>query len=250
MSVGCANVPANPSFPTNLQTASFDLNRMEASHHALHRPLVIVGGMLDPGISSTFLQYRFSNWTGDDRVISVELFECLSVEECSEKIIRAVEDRFPSAVADETVPVDVIGYSLGGVASRYASLPSAHRRLNIARLFTISSPMRGALAAERLPIMHPLQRELRPGSDVVKALNANKPAYPIYSYIRLGDYVVGAENGSLDGTLAWWVPDAPFTVPHGGAFFDPRILADIARRLRDEAPLARLPASALPDAGA
>lgn len=219
---------------------------MQAAPHALHHPLLIVGGMLDPGIASSWLRSRFSAITGDGRVVSVSLGECMSMDDCCEKIIRAVDAAYPSPGGNQTAEVDVIGFSLGGVASRYASLPTAHRRLNIARLFTISSPMRGALAAQRLPLMHPLQRDLRPGSDVVNALNASKPTYPIYSYIRLGDTVVGQENAALEGTAVWWVPDAPMTAPHSGAYFDARILADIARRLRDETPLARSPASALP----
>ena len=221
---------------------------MKSEPHALQRPLLIVGPFLDPGIAPTILRYRFNEVTGDDRVISVALGECLSMDECAKKIVQAVDERFPSKSKQETAEVDVIGYSLGGFAARYASLPASRRRLKIARLFTISSPMRGALAAKRLPVMHPLQRDMRPGSDVVKALNASSPSYPVYSYIRLGDDVVGQENGALEGSQAWWVSDPPLSPPHGGAFYDPRILADIARRLRDEKPLAQFPASAIPNA--
>lgn len=219
---------------------------MQEFPHALQRPLVIVGGLLDPGIASSYLRNRFRQVTGDNRVISVSLGECMSMDECREKIIAAVDQVCPPLAPNQTAEVDVIGFSLGGVATRYASLPTAHRRLTIARLFTISAPMRGALAAKRLPVLHPLQNDLRPGSEVVRQLSNSMLTYPVCSYIRLGDFIVGQENAALEGSSAWWVPDAPLTDPHGGAYLDARILADIARRLRDETPLARSPASALP----
>ena len=91
---GCAT-QANPSFPTNLQAASSDLDRMQAAPHALHRPLLIIGGMLDPGFSTTFLRARFGDITGDKRVISVPIGECLSIDACCEKAIRAVDEPLP-----------------------------------------------------------------------------------------------------------------------------------------------------------
>ena len=77
-------------------------------------------------------------------------------------------------------------------------------------------------------------------------LNHTPVTYPIYSYICLGDPIIGDANAAVPGETAWWVPDAPLTTPHTGAFFDPRIMADIARRLRDEPALAHFPPSTLP----
>src|SRR3954463_15679345 len=73
---GCASDPINPSFPTNLETAKSDLKRIESSPQPLDRPLVVVGGFLDPGIASSWLKSEFSSLTSDRRIVSVELFDC------------------------------------------------------------------------------------------------------------------------------------------------------------------------------
>lgn len=245
--VGCAGDPVNPSFPTKLEAAKHDLKRIEAAPKPLDRPLVVVGGYLDPGIAASWLRWEFSTLTSDQRILSIELFDCGSLQECRDKVVREVDKVFPSESAEATREVDVIGVSLGGLAARYASSPNGHgKRLTIARLFTISSPLRGAKIAEELPLMLRIQGELRPGSAEMKALNAWRAAYPTYSYICLGDDIIGEQNAALAGKTAWWLSSAPMADVHGGAFYDPRILADITRRLRHEPALATEPPAALP----
>ena len=223
---------------------------MESQPRELHRPLLVVGGILDPGIASGWLKWEFGSLTGDRRIIAVSLGDCLTLQDCRTKIVAAVEEAFPSTSKDQTAEVDVVGYSLGGLASRFASSPSQPgRRLCIARLFSISAPMRGAIAAENLPLIHPMQADLRPGSSMLASLNAIDLKYPIYSYVCLNDTVIGDVNAALPGQTAWWLPDAPMTSAHNGAFYDPRILADIARRLRDEPSFAQSPPAALPVGG-
>ena len=48
------------------------------------------------------------------------------------------------------------------------------------------------------------------------------------------------------GQRVWWVANDPLQSAHLGAFTDPRILADIARRLRDESPYTTYPPDHLP----
>ncbi len=141
--------------------------------------------------------------------------------------------------------MDVIGYSMGGVVARFAAIWK-ERPLQIARLFTISSPLIGADRANRLPLLHPLQKHLRSGSPMLAEINATTKDYPIFSYVRLGDEPVGIENAAVPGTVPWWLPTPAFGSPHDGAFSDPRILADITRRLRGEPALASAPAAELP----
>ena len=247
---GCASDPVNPSFPTQLEAAKDDLKRIEASPMSLDRPLVVVGGFLDPGIAASWLKAEFSSLTADRRIVQVELFDCGSLQECREKIVHAVDKAYPSDSADVTREVDVIGVSLGGLAARYASSPVGRgKRLAVAHLFTISSPLRGAKLAEDLPLLIPFQAELRPGSAEMKALNAWEAGYPTYSYICLGDDIIGDENAAVSGRTAWWLSKAPMADVHGGAFYDARILADITRRLRHEPALAMDPPAALPAKG-
>jgi pimeloyl-ACP methyl ester carboxylesterase len=244
---GCAHQPNNPSFSTGISAARSDLGRMESHPHHLCRPLVVIGGMLDPGVAAYWQRWEFSELTGDQHIIAIPLGECMSFEECRRKIVDAVNEVYTHHPSDRTVDVDVVGYSLGGLAARYAANPPASGpRLSISRLFTISSPNQGALAAQQLPLLHPLQKDLRPGSKLLARLNETRPDYSIYSYVCLSDAIVGEKYAALPGERVWWVPDAPMTTPHAGAFYDPRILADIARRLRDEPALAMDPPSVLP----
>src|SRR6185437_9117978 len=108
--------------------------------HPLQRPLIIVTGFMDPGLSALAMRIRFGGLFDDRRIITVQLADCYSVESCRKKVIAAVDRAFASTDAGQTTQVDVIGYSLGGVVARYAALapPStAEKRLRISRLFTI-----------------------------------------------------------------------------------------------------------------
>ena len=77
-------------------------------------------------------------------------------------------------------------------------------------------------------------------------VNSQKADYEIIPYIRLGDSVIGSKYAAPVGRSAWWVSTPPLSDPHNGAYGDPRILADIARRLRDEPSLASFPPSPYP----
>lgn len=263
--VACQPAPVNPSFPTSYDAADTDLTRIRDSRKALPRPLVIVTGFMDPGFSAMVMKARFHSLFDDQRIVTVTLAECCSFEECRKKVIAAVDREFPTTIPAWTTEVDVIGYSMGGVVARYAALgpPSTGperapatglgqapeepvQRLRIARLFTISAPNLGSVRAQWLPLLHPLQKELRPGSDFLNRLNAAEPAYAGYAYIRLGDHTIGPANGALPGRGVWWVSTPPFSPAHNHAHADPRILADIARRLRGETPLATEPATPVP----
>ena len=117
----------------------------------------------------------------------------------------------------------------------------------MARLFTISTPHRGAdLAA--LPTWDARQIDMRAGSDLLRQLDAALPTtrYSVYPYVRLGDVLVGAANTAPPGTTPWWVANQPLSLPHAGAYTDPRIVADIARRLRHEPPFTTDPPAPLP----
>ncbi|HZK81045.1 MAG TPA: hypothetical protein VFC46_08265, partial [Humisphaera sp.] len=232
---GCAAQPSNPSFPITDQQADCDLHRIAAAPKPLDRPLVVIGGFMDPGIASAVVRTRFEGLTRDKRIIDVELGTCLSFDDCRAKIIDAVERAFPGHDPSETTPVDVIGLSMGGLAARYSALPTdpAHRkRLHIARLFTISSPLNGAQLAKAAPDFLPLVGPMRPGSHLLREVNATQSDYPIFSYVRLGDNPVGVAYAAPPGHVAWWLSSPPLNSAHIGALVDPRILTDIARRRR------------------
>jgi hypothetical protein len=250
--IGCvSDAPTNPSFDVSIPVARRLLDDAAVHPRALKRPLVIVGGFADPGLAPLMMRHQFQNYTTDDKIVSVSLGFCFTFDQCRRRIIEAVDETFPSNDPRYTTEVDVIGFSLGGVAARYAAMDAGpNHRLRIARLFTISSPHRGALLAEHSNFsIIPLRNDLLLNSSFLEKLNntANlDDLYPIYAYIRLGDNKIGNENAAPPGQTAWWVSTPPFSFPHASACLDPRILADIVLRLRDEPPLATDPPSPFP----
>jgi pimeloyl-ACP methyl ester carboxylesterase len=250
---GCAaETVVNPSFPITITKARGVLAYDKAHPRPLKRPLLIVGGFFDPGFATAALSDEFGWWTGDKRIISVPLFWVSDFDQCRSRIIDCVQKAYPSDDPMQTTEVDVVGISMGGLAAVYAAadIPGHGRRLDIGRLFTISSPLRGALLASDIPLnLHPLQGYMRPGSPFLTKLYEMPPGnYSVYSYTRLNDLYVGTYNAALPGRTPWWVQPPPFDSPHSGCYRDARILADIACRLRGDPPLAHDPPAPLPTA--
>jgi len=254
VSLACAAGPENPSFPLLETDARTALRQMEDSPKHLQRPVLVIGGYLDFGVTPSLVRSELRAVTADDRIAPVALFDCNDFDDCREKVIAAVDRAFPTKDPEFTTPVDVIGVSMGGLAARYAAAPDpagkSHRRLKIARLFTISSPHQGAVMAI-LPTFHKLVLQMRHGSDFLGCLDQARCGreYEIFPYVRLNDGWVGESNAAPPGQVPWWVPNPFLQGSHLGAAADPRILADIARRLRGEEPFTRGPPTPLPGSG-
>jgi hypothetical protein len=239
---GCATGPDNPSFPLTMAQARLEIAAMRKNPRPLPRPLVVIGGYEDP-FFATDLAFPYY-WAAmyEPKIIEVSLINCGSIEECRAHILAEVNAVCGNTDPNWTAEVDVVGVSLGGLAARFAAAPSripnAPQRLRIARLFTMSSPLAGAKAADLA--LTDFQRELRRDSPLFKYLAAADPdpKYEIYSYVHLGDEMVGQENAALPGRTPYWLPNIPFVLilPHPQIMLDDRVYADIIRRLRGETP--------------
>ncbi|MFM9957894.1 MAG: hypothetical protein ACKVZJ_07445 [Phycisphaerales bacterium] len=269
---GCsADRPLNPSFPLTYDAAREDLRRMRANKVALARPVVVAAGIFDPGAGS--------KWVGDvlrevtttpEMVVSTGFWGCDTFDDCAARLVSKLNERFPPSAADpmQTVEVDAVAVSMGGVVSRVAALrrqpdePAAKTpRLNMRRLFTIGSPHHGAEWWDRAP-WDQRAMDMRPGGPLLRRLELSwkrarergaggtgaldSEAYDVYAYVRLGDQIVGEENAAGPDGRLWWVGNPALEFAHLQAFDDPRILVDIARRLRGEAPFTTEPAAPLP----
>jgi hypothetical protein len=249
--MACAAKPENPSFPISFSDAQKAVNEMRADPRPLARPLVIVGGFGDPNVSPPLFKSFFKSISCDQQIVTVSICFCQSFNECRQKVIEAVDKACPSNDPNFTAEVDVVGASLGGLAARYAATPSddpAHpRRLKIARLFTISTPHTGATLAGLISITS-YHRDMRPNSHFLNKLAQQdaQATYELYPYVLLHDEIVGVHNAAPPGVDPFWLPNPPLTMAHFGAMIDPRILADIARRLRGEEAFTQLPATPLP----
>jgi hypothetical protein len=250
--IGCVDspTPPNPSFPISFSTANSALDKMAATPHPLARPLLIIGGFLDPNVSPPLYKLEFHRLTGDDRIITASVGFCGSFDECRRCAIDAVQQAYPSDDPNWTTEVDVVGASMGGLIARVAAAPSTDpshpRRLKVARMFTISSPHSGAtLAALGFTSYH---KDALPGSAFMQQLaKADADAtYELFPYVCLGDELVGQQNAAPPGRMPIWLANPPLIPSHASAMVDPRIRADIARRLRGEEPFSKLPTTPLP----
>ncbi len=217
------------------------LRRMRREPKPLSRPLVVAGGIHDPGFVAPHVARVLGAATsGSASIISVAFVGpgARTLDACRDRLIDAVHETFGHADGDVTAEVDVVGYSMGGIVARHAATRRTEgRRLGIRRLFTISTPHRGARLAA-LPTFDQRKIDMRPGSDFLAALDRDLAAasYEVYPYARVGDLVVGTENTAPTGRGPWWVVGGPLVLSHLGAGHDPRILADIARHLRGDPP--------------
>lgn len=248
---GCANEPGNPSFNVSIEQAERALGVMEREKRPFDRPVVVVAGYLDPGVGVAVAAAALRRLTTEPaQVIEVPLLTTTTFEACRARVIEKVEERFPSGDDRATVEVDVVGISMGGLVSRYAAIDLGNRvkTLRVKRLFTVATPHRGANLAQ-WPSMDPRHLGMRAGSEFLSRLDAALPSaeYELVPYVRLGDAMVGAANAAPAGETAWWVTNRALQPAHLGAHTDPRILADIARRLRGEAPFTREPRAPLPE---
>jgi len=258
---------ANPSFPLSESDAKRDLALMANHPVTLRRPAVVLGGWGDLfGLPPATLAKQLRQATGDDRITAVHFGGCFSFDACRERLIQHIQQAYPSDEPGKTTPVDIIGFSMGGIVARYAAAPpevsppperlaqpqtdnAGHpiKRLDIARLFTISTPHRGALMAT---VLTPggLARNMKPGAPFMQALDAHlaNADYSVIPYVRLNDLIVGEFNAAPHGHHPHWLKPTPFTRSHADAYRDPRIVADLARRLRGETPYTTK-AAALPE---
>ena len=78
-------------------------------------------------------------------------------------------------------------------------------------------------------------------------LRSARREYELVCYTRLDDITVGEEFAVPEGADLWWLPTPSGEWAHMHAFEDERIMADLARRLRGEAPFSTLPAAPLPN---
>jgi pimeloyl-ACP methyl ester carboxylesterase len=249
--IGCATAPQNPSFNVAATDARKALREMRQSPRALERPVVIVHG-LGPPVGSWAIERELRRLTGDDRVLTVTYDYLGSFEHARRQLVEQVEKQFPSDDPAATREVDIVAISMGGLVARYAAAPPeevAGKRLKVARLFTISSPHRGAVMAALPAVLGRTQLDLREHSPFIRELaerEAAAPHYEVVPYARLGDCIVGEQNAAPEGMTPLWVPNLLLEGAHLLAFSDPRIVGDIARRLRGETPFATEPAQPLP----
>jgi len=237
--VGCQPAKVNPSFDVSKRDAKRALRAMADDPRPAARPIVIIGGYHDPGVGPAAVAGKLRPYFTDVTVIRVTPGYAADFDAARALTLRRIAEATHAPADQDTVEVDVVGTSMGGIVARYAALPLDGRpRVRIVNLFTIASPHRGAELAD-LPAMTTLHRDMRKDSAFITMLRDREDEidYTLVPYTFLGDEIVGQENTSLSDAPPYWLDKPDAAVAHLAAALDPRILADIVRRLRDDPPL-------------
>jgi pimeloyl-ACP methyl ester carboxylesterase len=249
-----ADRPLNPSFPLTVARADEAYQQMKEHPKPLERPLVIALGFADPGVGGATLTSRLlrvlkMHDEEKPRFAKVVFWSDATFDACRRRLIARIEQAWPCDDAEFTTEVDVIGISMGGLVARYAAMPrnDGGKRLRIRQLFTISTPHRGAAMAT-LPSLDRRVIDMRADSPFLHSLSeaSSSVDYELIPYVRLDDAIVGAVNAAPPGQGPWWIANIPGQPAHLLASSDPRIVADIARRLRNEQPFTTDPPAPLP----
>lgn len=250
------NVP-NSAFAVTCDTARTALREMRADPRALQRPVVALSGWRAASLLPKNLISNLAPLTlqGPSMFVPVAYPLETNFEKNAAKVVEAVESKWPSPDPRLTTEVDVVAVSMGGLVARVAAAPQGamwpptspmmgnsdqppRKQLRIRRLFTIGSPHRGAWLADRIAI-DAAAKAMKSGTTFIERLDRALQVRPIemHCYARLHDEMVGATRCSPLGTNPYWLSGLRFG-SHVTIGQDPRILADIARRLRGETPYA------------
>ncbi|MEM8834681.1 MAG: hypothetical protein AAGD00_02565 [Planctomycetota bacterium] len=240
----------NPDFDLSIADAQRDLARMRRDRKPLTRPIVCIAGWRAWPLLARHNARVFRSVFACDasRVLPVSYFSCGSFESAARHSVSRVVNAWGEHDG-ETVEVDVIAVSMGGLLSRFASLPSTSAalgipRLRVHRLFTLATPHRGAQLA-RWIALDSAARDMKPGSDRLAQLDAalergeGVPRDRLTPYGRTRDVWVGAKQTAPPGVEPMWVRTPWWSLGHLMVSTDARLLADAARRLRGEEPFAR-----------
>ena len=243
---GCGTtVGMNPSFPLEAQEASATLARLKREPMWLQRPVIVFAGYQDPGYGAVSVAKRLRRLVSNpEMVISISFFASMTFDDCRRKAIEEIDAAFPSRDPKVTTEVDVIGISMGGLVARHAArddaIAAVGRRLRIHTLYSVGTPHQGAKLAF-IPTWDSRQKDMRPGSVFLERLNEDPSSqdFEIVAYGRAGDEIVGLSNTAPPGGSVWWVPNLKWGSAHLTSASDPRIVADIAQRLRGATPFTK-----------
>ncbi len=249
---GCAAPPCGTAAQINERAARDAIRQMRSSPRQPSRPIVILNGFHAPAVAARALEREIIDATsGSATEVALVAYPLLGdIDRCARATVEAVRARWPGDDQDQTVPVDVVGLSMGGLVARWAALAPAQRRellakrgepagedfprLRIARLFTFATPHRGSALA-RLGFSR-AARDMRPGSEFLADLDADPRPYPTVPYAHLCDHVVEVSRAAPTGQGPIW-HRGTLLLSHISTHYDPVFIADLLRRLRSETPL-------------
>ncbi len=247
---GCAYLTGpSQGYPASSAALKTAMAQMKADPKGVARPVVVIDGWLPAGGSETMQRELIAmTGAGKERFVKHKYLPGFStLESNARKIIEKVEQRWPSLDPEWTVEVDAVGYSMGGLIGRVAALPPGpgakpRKRLRLRTLYSISAPHRGVnwwMGWFFLDEMS-YKTSLYAGEARQQLDAAQRTAgYELICYGQGNDWLTGGK----DAPEGYEVLRARglLLMSHETSSGNRRHLADIAARLRGEAPLVNLP---------
>jgi pimeloyl-ACP methyl ester carboxylesterase len=244
----CMTRTVNPRFPVPTDDASERLAECARQPVAHARPILVLGGYMDPGFAAGSLERALGRVCADGtRIMTVSFGDCTSMAQCRDRVLAATQ---AIRDADPDCSFDVVANSMGGLVARYCALspttvadcglpmPVPAGALRIHHLYTICTPHLGARMAEGA-FGSPMTQDMRPGSAFLSCLDRAlaHAEYALTCFAREGDSIVGEDRSAPAGTEPVLFDTPPMELSHVDAHRDPRILLVIVRSLRDDASL-------------
>ena len=232
----------NPMPKSELRT---ELEQMRANPVELDRPVVVIDGWLTYGGASVIVR-ELKDLTGGEEDLFVKYNYPLifsTLESNARKIVRIVEERWPSDDPEWTTEIDTVGFSMGGLIARVAAESpregkKPRKRLKVKHMFTISAPHKGTGWWIRWAAIDQMSWAVSLyGGSYRSWLNERlvEADYDLYCYGQGNDWITG-NNFEAEGYREIKARGL-FLFSHTGSYGNYRHLADIAARLRGEDPI-------------
>ena len=243
---GCTTL-TGPSKDNPLPTSELrtELKQMRAEPVELERPVVVIDGWLNYG-GARIIKRELKDLTGSEGDLFVKYSYPLifsTLESNARKIVKIVEERWPSDDPEWTTEIDVVGFSMGGLISRVAAEEprksgKPRKRLKVKRMFTIGSPHKGTgWWIGWLPVDQMSWAVSLYGGSYRSWLNERlvEADYDLYCYGQGNDWIVGNNFEAAGHPELKARGQVLFS--HTSSYGNYRHLADIAARLRGEDPI-------------
>jgi len=203
----------------------FDASTDGESMAALTVPTILVPGFGDQESSLRGLEEYLSRRVGPTRTLSPQPSDgTVEIEALAQRLAEQIDQ-----IIAPTDPFNLIGFSMGGLISRYY-LQHLAARGRVERLITIASPHQGTWSAYLFNV--PAALQMRPGSQFLQRLNRDLTPLQAVAFSSLWspfDLTIVPATSS-------WLPVGeivPIASPfHRTMVLDPQVLRAVSVRLK------------------
>jgi len=226
-----------------------ELAKMRVEPVQLERPVVVIDGWTAFGGASIIKRELINLTDGEQDLVIKYSYPLIfsTLESNARKIVKRIEERWPSDDPEWTTEVDVVGYSMGGIIARVAAESprksgKPRKRLKVKHMFTIAAPHKGTgWWIGWLPVDQMSWAVSLWGRNYRKWLDERlaEADYELYCYGQGNDWIV---DGNFEAVgHPEFKARGQIILSHLSSYGNYRHLGDIAARLRGEDPIVIVP---------